>query len=154
MLRIFSSSPTGFHPQSRLGEALTNAERAVVMDEIRRALAANPPIHFRRNLENLVALAELRGCKVILATFALSEHKMQRRFAGLRPEVEQAIAEQNQQLLEISQSTSAVYFPFASDFPQDARNFGDSVHVNEAGAALKAQRFAEFVLEQNLIPNR
>ena len=47
-------------------------------------LARNPPIYFRRNLENLVAVARAQGVAVVLATFALCEVRAARPGPGLR----------------------------------------------------------------------
>jgi hypothetical protein len=42
-------------------------------------------------------------------------------------------------------------FDFADIMPQDAAYWADGRHVNEAGALIKAQLFAEFIHTQGLV---
>ncbi len=113
-------------------------------------LKTNPPVYFQRNIENIVYIAQSRGIKVILATFAVSSN-----FAGeprsTSSEYLGAYDEHNKILQEISLAAGAYLFDFAAKFPDDKKYTHDGRHVNEDGAKLKATMFADFIVQNKLI---
>jgi lysophospholipase L1-like esterase len=113
-------------------------------------LEANPPRFFRRNLENLVALADLHGVETVLATFAHSS-RFRHRPRASSPEYVAAYEETNQVLRNLALDTSAHLYDFVNEFPKSKNLFTDGRHVTRAGAALKAELFAEFLTENDLI---
>jgi hypothetical protein len=94
---------------------------------------ANEPKYFRRNLENLVAVAERHGVAVVLVSFAYDpDYEPEPRVA--RPEYQQALDEHNEVIRSVSAESSASFFDFATVFPVDRGLFTDGRHVNEEGA--------------------
>jgi lysophospholipase L1-like esterase len=60
----------------------------------------------------------------------------------------------NEALRSVAGKMGVNLFDFASKFPADKRYFTDGIHVNEEGAALKAGSFADYVVENQLIPGQ
>lgn len=118
----------------------------------RRALKANGPEYFADNLRDLVALCQARSVRVAIASFVLSDGSLSPRVEELRGEYVTAIEQQNEQIERLCEETRAVFLDFAAGFPKDAKYFTDMVHVNEAGAALKARWFADRLIREKLIP--
>ena len=114
-------------------------------------LDANPPVWFRRNLENLVALARSRGIGVTLATFAHCPAFVANPVTAA-PEYVRALAEHNDVLRALAAELDLPLFDFAAAFPNEPRLYADGIHVNEFGALRKAQLFAAFLVERGLVP--
>ncbi|MDP8298575.1 MAG: hypothetical protein P9L88_01525 [Candidatus Tantalella remota] len=107
----------------------------------------NKPVYFQRNIENIVAIANYRNIKVVLASFAYSDFGQEEAEKLFK----QSIDETNQILQDVSKSTNAYFFDFAEYFPRDDNYFTDGIHVNEEGAELKAELFANFLVKNNLL---
>jgi hypothetical protein len=106
------------------------------------ALHENPPIYFRRNLINMIAVAQANNVKVMLATWAHSPYFDDYAATDL---YQQAYQEQNDLILQLAQERQVPVFDFAAVMPQDREYWADGRHVNEAGARYKAHLFAEFL---------
>ena len=112
-------------------------------------LQQNPPIYFRRNLSNMIAIARENNIKVMMATWAYSPGFGD--YAS-RPYYQQAYAEQNQVILEIGRSHEVPVFDYEAVMSQSPEYWADGRHVNEAGALLKAQLFAKFIHDLRVVP--
>lgn len=136
-----------FHDQLKTGKPHEAFEEMTVKE----ILAANPPIYFQRNIENIVAMAQDREIDILLATMALYPNgEIDPRAAS--EEYQIAIAQHNQVLKDIAASKGESLFDFAAVFPQDLQYFEDGVHVTEAGSRLKAKLFADFIVANELVP--
>ena len=111
-------------------------------------LEANPPIYFRRNLENMVAVAQEHDVQILFSTWA---HSPNLNDYAAEDYYQQAFRENNDVVNEVAASHGIPLFDFASVMPQDAVYWADGRHVNEAGALIKAQLFAEFIHAQGLV---
>lgn len=58
----------------------------------------------------------------------------------------------NEVTATVAAASGALLFDLASTFPPDREYHDDGHHVNEAGARLKAHLFAEFFIQQGLVP--
>lgn len=115
-------------------------------------LAENIPKYFRRNLENLIAIAEFHGIKTIVATFAYKPVSKESNNRGGSPLFWEAIDEHNDVLREIAAGSPAHLFDFEKKFPKNMGYFGmDGIHLNEEGARKKAKLFARFIQEHELV---
>ncbi|MFQ5577943.1 MAG: GDSL-type esterase/lipase family protein, partial [Anaerolineae bacterium] len=112
-------------------------------------LQQNPPVYFRRNLANMIAVAQENGVAVMLATWA---HTTGFKDHASKPYYQQAYREQNAIVIELGRSHDIPVFDFAALMPADHRYWADGRHVNEAGAQLKAELFAQFIDQAGLIP--
>lgn len=111
-------------------------------------LKENPPIYFRRNLENMIAVAKEHGVKIMFSTWAYSPYLNDYAAEGY---YQQGFKENNDVTKEVATIGHIPLFDFAAVMPQDAEYWADGRHVNEAGALVKAKLFAEFIDAQGLI---
>ena len=111
-------------------------------------LKENPPIYFRRNLEDMIAVAKEHGAGIMFATWAFSPYFND--YASMSS-YQQGFDENNQVMKDVASTHHIPLFDFASLMPKDAQYWADGRHSNEAGALLKAQLFAEYIHNQGLI---
>lgn len=113
-------------------------------------LAANPPVYYRRNIENLVINARQRGVQPVLMTFAFSS-QVSGYFdiEGFRSGLE----EHNDILRQIATAFDVPLMDLAALFPTDTAYWGfDGIHMNTAGTAVEAKLVADFLVARHLIP--
>ena len=137
----FVSSPTylSWPFESRLYE--DNLDPAEILKE-------NPPVYFRRNLENMIAVAEAHSVEILFSTWAYSPYLHDYASEGY---YQQGFKENNEVVKEVATTGKIPLFDFAAVMPQDAQYWADGRHVNESGAIVKARLFAEFLNDQGLI---
>ena len=137
----FASAPTyvSWPFESRLAE--------LDLDPV-EVLKKNPPIYFRRNLENMIAIAKEHDVQILFSTWAYSPYLHDYASEGY---YQQGFRENNDVVKEVAASHDIPMFDFAAVMPQDAKDWADGRHVNEAGALVKARLFAEFIDTQGLI---
>ena len=137
----FVSSPTflSWPYESRLME--NDADPATILEK-------NPPIYFRRNLENMIAISEEHDIDVLFVTWAYSPYLND--YAS-KAYYQKGFQENNEVVKDVANRHHIPLFDFAAVMPQDARYWADGRHVNEAGALEKATLFAEFLHTQGLI---
>jgi hypothetical protein len=125
----FVSSPTyvSWPFEYRLSE--DNLDPAEILKE-------NPPIYFRRNLENMMAVAQEHGVEVLFSTWAYSPYLSD--YAS-EDYYQQGFKENNDVVKEVAAIGQIPLFDFAAIMPQDADYWADGRHVNEAGALVKAR---------------
>ena len=111
-------------------------------------LKENPPIYFRRNLENMSAIANEQDVTILLSTWA---HSPYLNDYASQDYYQLAFAENNDVVKEVAAEQRIPLFDFAEVMPQDATYWADGRHVNEAGALVKARLFAEFIDAEGLI---
>jgi len=117
----------------------------------REMLAANGPRYFERNIENIMAIANHRGIKTVIATFASSPLFTDNPCAASE-EFLSAFDEMNAVLKSICEKTGGSLFDFAGSFPEDKSYYTDGIHVSIKGARLKANLFADYLIENKLLP--
>jgi hypothetical protein len=111
-------------------------------------LKENPPVYFRRNLEDIVAVAKENGVEIMFSTWAYSPYL--KDYAS-EAYYQQGFKENNNVVKEVAADQQIPLFDFAAVMPQDAKYWADGRHSNEAGALVKAMLFAEFIHTQRLI---
>ena len=137
----FTSSPTflSWPYEYRLSENDLNPAKI---------LEKNPPIYFRRNLENMMAIANEHDIDILFSTWAYSPYLDD--YAS-KAYYQQGFEENNEVVKEVANRHHISLFDFAAVMPQDAKFWADGRHVSEAGALEKATLFAEFIHSQGLI---
>ena len=150
LLRIFRRK-FGFAGQSSL-EDVVNAKTALPFDwpwGCAKYLPANPPVFFARNLQSMIGIARAHGVPVVLATWAHSPHLGD--YAS-RDDYQEGFRQNNEVVREVGTRMSVPVFDFARVMPQEKEFWADGAHVNERGAAKKAELFARFLDRSQLIP--
>ena len=137
----FASAPTyvSWPFESRLEEF--NLDPAEILKE-------NPPIYFRRNLENMIAIAQEHDVQILFSTWA---HSPNLNDYASEDYYQQGFRENNDVVIDVATSHHIPLFDFADVMPQDATYWADGRHVNESGAAVKARLFADYIHDQELI---
>jgi lysophospholipase L1-like esterase len=119
---------------------------------VRELLEANPPVYFARNIRGMVALARAHGAETVLVTFAHTPEKTDSPI-GNHPDFVWAYDEMNRILADIAAREPGAYlYDFAAAFPTAPEWWADEVHVNEEGAARKADLIAGYLLETGRVP--
>ena len=111
-------------------------------------LRQNPPVYFRRNLENMIAIAREHDIEIMFATWAYSPNLDDYASRGYS---RQGFEENNQVVRDVANNHHISLFDFARIMPQELEYWADGRHSNEAGALVKADLFAEFIHNQGLV---
>ena len=111
-------------------------------------LKKNPPIYFRRNLENMSAIAKEHDVTILLTTWA---HSPYLKDYAAQDYYQHGFQEINDVVKVVAADQQVPFFDFAAVMPQDAKYWADGRHVNEAGAFEKARLFAEYFHNQGFI---
>lgn len=118
---------------------------------VSQMLAVNRPVYYKRNIENIVAIAKYRGLQVILCTFAYSP-LFTNQPAVASSEYQSAIEEHNDITRRIAKETGVSLFNLAGVFPADKEYYVDGRHMTDKGDALRARLVAEYIIKNRLIP--
>jgi lysophospholipase L1-like esterase len=113
-----------------------------------KLLEMNPPVYFRRNLENIIAISQEHDIDILFSTWAYSPYLSD--YAS-KAYYQQGFDENNEVVKGVADHHHILLFDFAAVMPQDAEYWADGRHSNEAGALVKAGLFAEFIDTQRLI---
>lgn len=116
-----------------------------------KMLMTNKPEYFRRNIENIIAIAQFREIETVIATFAYCPNFDDNPIVSCKEYV-LAYDEMNQVLKSLSQKMHVNIFDFADVFPKDKIYFTDGIHVNADGVKLKAKMFADYLIDEELLP--
>jgi lysophospholipase L1-like esterase len=118
---------------------------------VEKMLMTNKPEYFRRNIENIIAIAQFRKIETVVATFLYCPGFDDNPVVACE-EFISAYDEMNQVLKSLSEKTHVNLFDFAQSFPKDKIYFTDGIHVNVDGAKLKAKMFADYLINKGLLP--
>jgi lysophospholipase L1-like esterase len=116
--------------------------------EMMNVLASNPPTYFRRNVENIIAVARAHGVKVLLMTWPYSEEV--KDYVSL-PHYRKGVAELNAVVREIAAAANVPLFDLAAKMPTDLKYWRDGRHVNAVGADLEGRWLAEYLQTNELL---
>ena len=108
----------------------------------------NPPKYFERNLINMIAIAKANHVEILLTTWAFSP-----LFAdyAATSHYQKGFAENNNMIRDLAARQEIAMFDFAKLMPNFKELWSDGRHVNERGAVIKAELFAEFLNDQKFI---
>lgn len=117
-------------------------------NKILEVLKKNPPVYFRRNLTNMVAITKEHNINIMFATWAYSSY-----FGDYTSTTQyrQGFKENNEVIKEIANNHKIPLFDFAAVMPKEKGYWFDGRHVNEKGAKKKAELFADFIHKNGLI---
>ena len=112
---------------------------------------ANAPVHFRRNLQNIVTVARRHDVVPVLMTFAfmpgvkgmphVSSHEYLTALAESNSVVRQVAAEEGVALIDLDRR-----------FPRDPKMFVDGIHMTPEGQRARSLIIARELNRQNLVP--
>jgi lysophospholipase L1-like esterase len=114
----------------------------------------NSSAYFIRNLEHTLAMLQFRGVGAVVATvpyFADEGASTALHRVWGHPAFMDALEDSYGAMEAVAASTGAAFFDLAERFPGEEALFVDGIHLNEAGVKIKAQLFAEFLLEEGVL---
>ena len=133
----------------RPASAISRNSETINTEARMELLRQNPPIYFERNLRNMIAVSKEHGVKILLATWAynpfLEDYASTEYY-------QQGFRESNEIIRKVAEQHDVPLLDFSSIMPDDLIYWADGRHVNEEGALLKAELFARFIDEQQLVP--
>lgn len=108
---------------------------------------------FRRNIQNMVAVAEDKGIEVVLSTLTFNEELFAENTHGASYETYvSGIKQHNDVIRSIADRNGLVLVDLAANFPSRARDlFSDWVHLSSTGTPLKAQLFHDEIVRSQVI---
>ena len=137
-----------FEEQWRKGSYPDGKFREVSAAEMFRA---NPPIHFRRNLQNIVAVARRHEVAPVLMTFAF--------LPGVKgmPHVSSqeyltALAESNSVVRQVAAEEGVALIDLERRMPRDPKLYADGIHLTPAGQRARALIIARELTRLSLVP--
>lgn len=139
-----------FIQQNQLGTYPSGIFKDISAAEI---LENNPPVHFARNTEHMIALADHSDVNILLVTMAYDKdfHETSglstRRFYT-SDEYIFALAQHNELTRNVGAQSNTPVFDLAEIFPDDHTLFTDGLHMTEKGNRTRAQRIGDFVIRQ------
>ncbi len=116
-------------------------------------LQNNPPVHFERNTEHMIALADHNNVNIVLVTIALDEdfHEtsgVSTRRINTSDEYISALAQHNELTRNIGAQFNTPVLDIEEIFPDDHTLFTDGLHMTEKGNRARAQLIGDFVIRQ------
>jgi len=112
----------------------------------------NPPVYFERNVRDLILVAQGNGVGVMLSTWTYNHNGQEQ---ALSQERREAVEQHNVILRQLAEAYHLpLYDLAATDFWTHADYWVtvDPVHMAAPGTHEQARRYAEFLVEQGLIP--
>ena len=117
-------------------------------DDYKELLKKNPPVYYRRNLNNMIAVSEANGTRIMLSTWAYSPYFDD--YAS-KEAYQKGFDENNEVVREVAVSNNVPLFDFAAVMPTDKKYWSDGRHSNALGAKKKAELYAGFIHDNGLI---
>lgn len=111
-------------------------------------LKKNKPIYFESNLRNIVSIAKEHDVAVLLATWA---HTDQFSDYASTPHYEFGFMQHNEIIKQEGKRHNVPVFDFANKMSKNKKYWVDGRHLNFSGNKIKAELFADFFYQQNLI---
>ena len=117
-------------------------------EELIQILNQNKPIYFKRNIENMIAIARENQIAVLLSTWAHTPY-----FNDYASTLVYQIgfSEHNDVLRSIAIEKNIPLIDFAKYMSKDVNYWADGRHLNEKGVKLKTQYFFEYIMKKNMI---
>lgn len=115
---------------------------------IQDRVALNEPVYFERNLRSLIGIANAHDIEVLLSTWVYYVDGEQAVYWR------EAIAEHNAITQSVAADMNKPVIDLAADFPVDESYWeADGVHMLADGTRQQAERYAAFLVDNDLIPS-
>ncbi len=146
--RVFGLIPESHRTTLLHAQVMAGTYPTAPFDEasIREILQRNPPVYFRRNLENLVAVADVQEVGVVLTTFPYHPDWQGKSPIALA-EIGEAIAESNRVTLDVASVFGVPGFDLAGHVPAQEGLYTDGYHFTRQGNELRARLLGEWMVE-------
>ncbi len=148
LLRVFGPIPESHRTAQLHAQVMAGTYPTAPFNEtsIGALLQQNPPVYFRRNLENLVAIADAQEVGVVLTTFPYHPNWQGKSPLALA-EVREAIAESNRVTLGVASALGVPAFDLAGHVPAQESLYTDGYHFTRQGNELRARILGGWMIE-------
>lgn len=120
--------------------------------EAAAVLEQNPPIYFERNVRNMIAIARANGVAVMLSTWAYSPDDTPLPNPLMAEHLQEQIALQNDILRALGDELDVPVYDLEAHLPDDVALWQDGMHLTALGTVEQAERYAEFLIDRQLLP--
>ncbi|MCY3572829.1 MAG: SGNH/GDSL hydrolase family protein [Chloroflexi bacterium] len=112
-----------------------------------QVLAANPPIYFQRNLENIISMAQSRDIATLLLTWAYSPYVYDAPNGDVmsQPFRQAAVAEHNAIIRGLAEERDTLFYDMAANMPSGRKYWFNGVHQSEAGTSEMARQLSGYL---------
>ena len=112
-----------------------------------QVLAANPPIYFERNLQNIISMAQSQDIATLLLTWAYSPHVYDAPNGDVmsQPFRQAAVAEHNAIIRELAAEHDLLFHDMAANLPIERQYWINGVHQSDAGTSEMARQLADYL---------
>lgn len=115
-------------------------------------LEANPPRYFERNMRHLLLLAQAHNVQVVLSTWAYYPLPSNGNLYMTYPHMQLGADQHNDITRALALEFNAPLIDFAKSVPDDPDLWLDGLHLTAKGAREQAEQYAQFLLENDLLP--
>lgn len=111
-------------------------------------LKANPPIYFRRNLSNIISVAQHQDIKALLVTWAYSPHEYDGYFGDvmIHKVLQLEVARHNDISRDLAEARGALLYDLANEMPAEKKFWHNGIHMSAAGTREMARQLADFLV--------
>ena len=158
VVRFVITKLTGFSLSPSIGRYVTAETAApyLTSNDVNNKLGGTPiqtinintPEYFKRNLDNMVAIAKQQNISVLLATWAYNTKF--KDYASV-PHYIQGFEENNKVVMGVGKKNNISVFDFEGMMLKDIKYWSDGRHLNKEGNLIKAYLFAEFIHTRTLV---
>lgn len=116
-------------------------------------IAENPPVYFERNLLNINAIASTYDVDVIFSTWLYYPSEVELPNPMALEHMQDAVDEQNDLIHDTGREMNIPVIAFANNDALDSPEYWiDGMHMTASGAVLQAEFYAQYLIENNLLP--
>ena len=164
LARVVSTRMGWMEPHLDIETALTRPGSETLWGDLRRALLGskpyppkldeyletNDPRYFRRNLQNIEAVAARHGVGVVFMTQAFDATRLRAKPTPAHERFDAFMQEMNEVTREVARETGAKLFEFTS--VPSRLHFDDEVHLNAEGCMVLARTLGSFLVREGVLP--
>jgi lysophospholipase L1-like esterase len=117
-----------------------------------QVLEANPPTYFERNLRNMIAIARVNSVQFVFSTWAYFPEASNGSLYMTYLHMQYGVAQHNDLTRQLAQELDIPMIDLASTMPYGAQYWQDGLHLTAEGTLAQATQYADFLINNNLLP--
>ncbi len=116
-----------------------------------KLLRENTPVFFRENLLSIYSICHIRGIKVLFTSYGYSLAHADTGYLKSKNYLH-GLLEMNDAARQLAREYSIPFFDYEAVMPKDGHYWRDEIHVSPTGAAMTGRLFANYLIENGLVP--
>ena len=117
---------------------------------VKDVFAAIPTDYYATNISSIIAFAKQRHTMVLLVSGMLNWKTIRDEWPDHGDGARYGVAQMNETLAKVAREQNVSYYDLAGEWPDDTSCWDEEIHNNEAGARLKAELIAKYIVKMNL----